>query len=176
MRALIPALFALALAGCSCQRQADADAGAAATTPAAPVEDAAARERAQSSAKAEARALENLKAMSDAVGELHKYLQALSSGRREEADRYWAAQRLPRGNEEADLRRIEAFASMRIENQAPKPLDDHPVAEALEIPVELRVGLADGENRRYRGWYRMRRNPVDRRWELTGASIAAELR
>ncbi len=175
MRLLIPALLALTFVGCSCQRQADPDAPAAdaATAPAA--DDAAARARADAAKRADALSRQRLDAMNEAVNKLHLYLQQLSSGKREQADQHWAYQRMPRGNEEADLRSIKQFTSMRIENDTPKQLDQEAVPESLEIPVELRVDVADGEPRRYTGWYRMRRSPVDRSWELTATSLSVKL-
>jgi hypothetical protein len=175
MRLLIPALLALTFVGCSCQRQEDADAPAADATAAPVADDAAARARADAARRADALSQRRLEAMNEAVNKLHLYLQQLSSGKREQADRHWAYQRMPRGNEEADLRSIKQFTSMRIENDTPKQLDQEAVPESLEIPVELRVDVADGESRRYTGWYRMRRSPLDRSWELTATSLSVKL-
>lgn len=175
MRLLIPALLALSFVGCSCQRQPDPDGAVA--PPAAPApDDAQTRAQAAAAQRAQAQSQQRLDAMTDAVNELHQYLQKLGSGKREEADKHWAYQRLPRGNEEADLRALDNLRAIRIENDTPKQIDQEPQPELLEIPVDLRVSLQDGENRRYKGWYRMKRNPVDRRWELIGVSIAVVLR
>lgn len=175
MRLLIPALLALTFVGCSCQRQADTDAPVADAVTAPAADDAAARARADAAKRADAQSQQRLDAMNEAVNKLHLYLQQLSSGKREEADKHWAYERTPRGNEEADLRSIKQFTAMRIENDTPKQLDQEAVPESLEIPVELRVSVADGESRRYSGWYRMRRNPVDRSWELTATSLSVKM-
>ncbi|ALN61525.1 putative lipoprotein [Lysobacter antibioticus] len=175
MRLLIPALLALTFVGCSCQRQAEADAPAADTATMPATDDAAARARVDAAKRADAQNQQRLDAMNEAVNKLHLYLQQLSSGKREEADKHWAYERTPRGNEEADLRSIKQFTAMRIENDTPKQLDKEAMPESLEIPVELRVSVADGESRRYTGWYRMRRNPIDRSWELTATSLSVKL-
>jgi len=177
MRLLIPALLALSFVGCSCQRQSDDGAAAAtAPTPAKPQDDAAARAAADAARRADAQNQQRVEAMTEAVNTLHLYLQQLSSGKRELAEKHWAYERQPRGNEEAGLRQIERFSGMRIQNDTPEPLDQEVVPESLEIPVELRVSLPGGENRRYTGWYRMRRDPVDRRWKLTATSLSVALR
>ncbi|QWF18413.1 hypothetical protein [Lysobacter capsici] len=175
MRLLIPALLALSFAGCSCQRQPDPDASVAPPAAQTP-DDAQTRAQAAAAQRAQAQSQQRLDAMTEAVDELHQYLQQLGSGKREQADKHWAYQRLPRGNEEADLRALDNLRAIRIENDTPKQLDQEAQPEMLEIPVDLRVSLQDGENRRYKGWYRMKRNPVDRRWELIGVSIAVVLR
>lgn len=175
MRLLIPALLALTFVGCSCQRHADEADGAAAPTPAAtPAPQAASG---PSEADLRARAIEKKRnlAMSDAVDTLHRYLQRIGAGEPEEAAKFWGYQRAPRGNEESDLRALKNLRALKIENQAPEPLDKEPVPELVRIPVELRATLEDGENRRYKGWYRLRRNQVEQRWELTGVLVATTL-
>ncbi|MEH6417735.1 hypothetical protein [Pseudomonas sp. CGJS7] len=175
MRLLIPALLALTFVGCSCQRQSqDSTDRDAATAPA----PQAAAPAAPSAAELRAQALEKqaLQATSEAVDTLHAYLQKVGSGKTEEAGKHWAYQRQPRGSEESDLRSLKNLRSFRIENGPPKPLDQEAVPETLEIPVDLRATLENGEGRRYTGWYRMRRNSVDRHWELTGTSISVKLK
>lgn len=174
IRSLAPALLALCLVGCSCQRQADDRAGAPA--PAQPRDDAGARAAADAARRAQAQNQQRVEAMTEAVNTLHLYLQQISSGKRELAEKHWAYERQPRGNEEAGLRQIEQFSAMRIQNETPEPLDEEAVPESLQIPVELRVSLPGGENRRYTGWYRMRRDPVDRSWKLTATSLSVALR
>ncbi|ALN90297.1 hypothetical protein [Lysobacter gummosus] len=173
MRILIPALLALTFVGCSCQRQSQTDADAAPAP-----EQTATTASGPTAAQLRAQALERQRqqAYVEAVDVLHTYLQQLGSGKREEAGKHWAYQRQPRGNEESDLRALKNLRAVRIENETPKPLDQEPVPELLEIPVDLRVTLENGEGRRYKGWYRMRRNTVDRHWELTAVSIAVELK
>lgn len=175
-RSLVPVLLALCFVGCSCQRQADDRAAATATAPAPPRDDAAARAAAEAARRAQAQNQQRADAMTEAVNTLHLYLQQLSSGKRELAEKHWAYERQPRGNEEAGLRQIEQFSAMRIQNETPEPLDQEIVPESLQIPVELRVSLPGGENRRYTGWYRMRRDPVDRSWKLTATSLSVALR
>lgn len=175
MRLLIPALLALTFVGCSCQRQAEPDASVAPPAPA-PVDETATRAQAADAQREQARNQQRLDAMTEAVDELHQYLQQLGSGKREQANEHWAYQRLPRGNEEADLRTLDNLRAIRIENDTPKQIDQEALPELLEIPVDLRVSLHDGENRRYKGWYRMKRNPVDRRWQLIAVSIAVVLK
>lgn len=174
MRLLIPALLALTFVGCSCQRQADPDA-ATAPPAQAPADETASRAQAADAQREQVRSQQRLDAMTEAVDELHQYLQQLGSGQREQADQHWAYQRLPRGNEEADLRTLDNLRAIRIENDTPRQIDQETLPEMLEIPVDLRVSLHDGETRRYKGWYRMKRNPVDRRWQLIGVSIAVTL-
>ena len=174
MRLLIPALLALTFVGCSCQRNAG-DSGDAAAPPAQAqaVETAAA----PSAAQLRAQALEQRRdqAYTDAVGTLHLSLQRVGAGDRDAADKFWGYQRMPRGSEESDLRALKNLRGLRIQNQAPEPLDQEPVPELLRIPVDLRATLENGENRRYTGWYRLRRNQVEQRWELTGVLVAAKL-
>ncbi|MGO1073083.1 hypothetical protein [Lysobacter sp. CA199] len=174
MRLLIPALLALTFVGCSCQRQnqdqADGDQAAPPPAQAAPpAEPSAAELRAQALEK------QRLEDSAEAVETLHTYLQKVGSGKTEDAAKHWAYQRQPRGNEESDLRSLKNLRGLRIENDAPKALDDEPRPETLEVPVDLRASLENGESRRYKGWYRMRRNSVDRHWELTAVSISATL-
>lgn len=175
MRLLIPALLALAFAGCSCQRHAgEADARTADPADAA---GATAPQATASAAELQAQALQQQRnrAYGDAVDTLHRYLQRVGAGDREAADTFWGYQRMPRGSEEADLRALKNLRGLRIENQVPEPLDKEPVPELLRIPVDLRATLENGENRRYKGWYRLRRNQVEQRWELTGVLVAATL-
>ncbi|SDY69599.1 hypothetical protein SAMN04487939_10551 [Lysobacter sp. yr284] len=175
MRLLIPALLALTFVGCSCQRSADDDGDNGRTPPAqAPAAQAAAT---PSAAQLRAQALEQrrLQAYNDAVGTLHLYLQRVGAGDRDAADKFWGYQRMPRSSEEGGLRALSNLRGLRIENRTPEPLDREPVPELLRIPVELRATLENGENRRYTGWYRLRRNQVEQRWELTGVLITAKL-
>lgn len=176
MRLLIPALLALTFVGCSCQRNADDTDGAAADA-AATAASASNAPAAPSAAELRAQALQKQRdaAYNDAVDTLHRYLQRIGAGDSEAAAKFWGYQRAPRGNEESDLRTLRNLRGLRIENQAPEPLDQEPVPELLRIPVELRATLENGENRRYKGWYRLRRNQVEQRWELTGVLVATTL-
>lgn len=108
-----------------------------------------------------------------AVATLQRYLAALGGDDRGSADAFWAGGRPPRDSREADLRNLQDLRGLRIENGRPEALDSEAVPRALEIPVELRVSVANGPLRRYRGWYRMRRAVADNRWEITSASMEA---
>lgn len=108
-----------------------------------------------------------------AVATLQSYLAALGGDDRASADAFWAGGRPPRDSREADLRNLQDLRGFRIENGRPEALDSEAVPRALEIPVELRVSVANGPLRRYRGWYRMRRAVADNRWEITSASMEA---
>ncbi|QWP76446.1 hypothetical protein J5226_23145 [Lysobacter sp. K5869] len=175
MRLLIPALLALTFVGCSCQRHTDdADGAANAAQTDAPATNSPAT---PSAAELRAQATEKKRneAMNEAVDTLHRYLQRIGAGDTDAAAKFWGYQRAPRGNEEADLRTLKNLRGLRIENEAPEPLDKEAVPELLRIPVELRATLENGENRRYKGWYRLRRNQVEQRWELTGVLVAVTL-
>lgn len=176
MRLLIPALLALTFVGCSCQRHAgDADGEVAAPQTAAPASPAGDAAPSQAELRAQATEKKRNQAMNEAVDTLHRYLQRIGAGDTEAAAKFWGYQRSPRGNEESDLRALKNLRGLRIENETPEPLDKEPVPELLRIPVELRATLENGENRRYKGWYRLRRNQVEQRWELTGVLVAATL-
>ncbi|MGV8930914.1 MAG: hypothetical protein ACOH1R_02195 [Luteimonas sp.] len=124
-------------------------------------------------AKQRARIKHHDDALYAAVATLQRYLAALGSDERADADAFWANKRPPADSHEADLRTLENLRGMRIENGAPKALDSAAVPSALEIPVELRVSVEGKPMRRYRGWYRLRRAVVDGQWEITSASVDA---
>ena len=84
---------------------------------------------------------------------------------------FWAGKGPPAASGEADLRSLEKLRLLRSENGNPRPLDSEVVANALDIPVELRASLQGQPLRRDRGWYRMRRAVVDGGWDITSASI-----
>lgn len=109
-------------------------------------------------------------AMLEAVTTLQAYLGEVGAQAWSKADPYWANDR-PAANSEADLRKLDKLRALRIENDIPKPLDSEPVPNALEIPVELRATVEGEAQRRYRGWYRMRRAVADGSWEITSASV-----
>ncbi len=116
-------------------------------------------------------------AISRAVDSLHRYIAALSAGRYAEADAFWTNGRPEASSNEADLRALKDLRSMRIQNDAPKPLDSESIPAALEIPIELRIGTEGRSARFYRGWYRMRSsNPAQGGWKITSASVKAETR
>lgn len=178
MRVLLLLLFTTVIGACSCQREpgagtpmtamAERTGAAAATSTDIESTDAIARASRLDSQRA--------RAISDAVDTLHGYLRELGSGEREQAEQRWAYQRSPSVNEEAGLRSLAGLQALRIDNGTPKPLDAAPVPAYLEIPVELRASIDGGQVLRFRGWYRLRHNPVTTRWELTAASVAPVIR
>jgi hypothetical protein len=107
-----------------------------------------------------------------AISTLQRYLAALGDDVAR-ADAYWAGGTPPAASGEADLRSLRDLRALRIENRMPVPLDTDAVPGAVEIQVELRVGLKDVPMRRYQGWYRLRRAIDGERWEITSASIDA---
>ncbi len=111
--------------------------------------------------------------LQDAVGTLHRYLTALGTGDPAKSDPFWSGGEPPRTRNEADLPRIDGLRSLRIENGAPRALDDLPAPESLEIPVTLRAGMKDAPARRYEGYYRLRSTLDKQGWELTSARIDA---
>jgi hypothetical protein len=110
-------------------------------------------------------------AIADAVSALHAYLAALGGEDRAKADAYWAGGKPPARTGEADLRDLKNLRALRSQNGMPSPLDSAPVPDALEIPIELRASFSDAPQRRYRGWYRLRRAVAGDSWEITSASI-----
>ncbi len=110
-------------------------------------------------------------AIADAVSALHAYLAALGGEDRAKADAYWAGGKPPARAGEADLRDLKNLRALRSENGTPSPLDSEPVPNALEIPIELRASFSDAPQRRYRGWYRLRRAVSGDGWEITSASV-----
>jgi len=158
----------------SCQRDDGADAG---SPPAgdSPATQATAGDAVRVEAAAAQRALvaRHNQAMSTAVSTLHAYLAALGGDDRAKADAYWAGGKPPARSGEADLRTLKDLRALRTENGRPTPLDSEPVPNALEIPVELRASFRGAPQRRYRGWYRLRRAVADGSWEITSASIDA---
>lgn len=113
-------------------------------------------------------------AMASAVSALHAYLAALGGEDRAKADAYWAGGKPPARTGEADLRDLKNLRALRSENGTPSALDSEPVPNALEIPIELRASFSDARQRRYRGWYRLRRAVSGGGWEITSASIDAQ--
>ncbi len=115
-------------------------------------------------------------AMRASIDAVHGYLQAVGKGEFEQADAYWAYRRSPSPGEESGLRTLANLRSLRIDNRPPVALDDEPVPATVEVPVRLVATLPDQQVVRLDGWYRVRRNPVEDRWELYGASLRPVLR
>ena len=178
MRILLLLLCTTLLGACSCQRgpAAPAQETVIAGRPGATAATATGRASAEATARTVHTATQRAQATSDAVDTLHGYLRELGSGRHDEAGKRWAYQRSPSVDEEAGLRSLAGLQALRIDNAAPKPLDAEPVPAYLEIPVELRASMDDGQVLRFHGWYRLRHNPVTTRWELTAASVSPVIR
>lgn len=115
-------------------------------------------------------------ALHEAVDVVQRYLAAAGSADWPKADALWGYRRAPAPGEEGGLRALMPPRAMRIENQTPRMLDAEPVPAYIEVPVRLRIDGQDGVQHRYAGWYRLRRNPVEQRWELTSASVSAQMR
>lgn len=109
-----------------------------------------------------------------AVSTLYAYIGALPGQDRTRADAFWVGGKPPVATGEADLRALRSPKGMRLQNWTPTFIDS--TRNAVEIPVALRVHLADASIRRYRGWYRLRRATAGDRWEIISASIDAESR
>jgi len=157
-----------------CLRDGGGDA-ASKPVPGAPAGQSSANSTAAADAAAVQRALvaRRNEATASAVYALHAYLAALGGEDRAKADAYWTGGKPPARTDEADLRNLKNLRALRTQNGTPSPLDSDPVPNALEIPVELRASFSDAPQRRYRGWYRLRRAVADGGWEITSASIDA---
>jgi hypothetical protein len=113
-------------------------------------------------------------AMRSAVSTLHAYIAVLPEDDRAKADAFWIDARPADDAHEADLRALAAPPrALRVQNGAPRSLDDAPVPTNVEIPVQLRLHLEQPPARRYEGWYRLRRIGDGDDWRITGAAIDA---
>ena len=172
MRGLLPIVIALLLGSCSCHRQADVEAASAPATQAAPTQDPAGPEVAAS--KPEDASAKNSANLSQAASTLHAYLAVVAGKDWGKADAYWVGGKAPPRPDDYAVRGIEDLGSMRINNQAPEPLDEESPTRAVEIPVTLRVRGKEGI-REISGWYRLRRKVSDDGWEITSASMRPSL-
>lgn len=111
-----------------------------------------------------------------AVDVVQRYLARLGGTDRTAADAMWAYRRHPTADEEGGLRALLPARAMKIRNGTPRVLDSEPVPTFLEIPVTLRIDGRDGGRHDFSGWYRLRRNPVEQRWELVAASVSPAIR
>jgi hypothetical protein len=163
----------LLLGGCSCSRQpvADPAANTAASNQATPVQDPATA--ASQTAKAQALA-SNAASLSQAASTVHAYLAAAAGKDWTKADAYWVGGKPPPQPDDYSVRGLQDLGSMRINNEAPKPLDEEIPTRAVEIPVVLRVRKSDGIHE-IKGWYRLRRKITDDGWEITSASMRPSL-
>lgn len=168
----IVAMLALALAWRACRPlpgAADVPPPAAATeedSQAAPSEVAP-----PSATDAAARA----QALGRAGSVVHAYLAALAGRDLQRADRWWANGGPGRSPGDAVLRALGPLRSLKINPAAARALDADPVPRAVEVPVRLRLVLADGSLRRVHGYYRLRASGEDSGWEITSAELQPEL-
>lgn len=107
---------------------------------------------------------------------MHAYLQTVGSGEFERADALWAPRRSPGAGEESGLRMLGPLRSLRIDNDTLSVLNAGPVPESVEVPVRLVAHVASSEALRFHGHYRVRRDPVRTRWEITGVSLRPVIR
>ena len=166
----------LLLGGCSCSRQPDA--GPAAANDAASSQAASAQDPATAASQAAATQVQaqasNAAALSQAASTIHAYLAAAAGKDWKKADAYWVGGKPPPQPDDYSVRSLQDLGSMRINNEAPKPLDEELPTRAVEIPVVLRVRKSDGIHE-IKGWYRLRRKISDDGWESTSASMRPSL-
>lgn len=169
MRGMMLVAMALLMGGCSCSRQPDPEPAPPATTP----EQTTAQENSVDPAlvSAEAQAAEiQARTMAEAVSTLHAYLGIVAGKDWDKANAYWSGGNPPPREDDYAARGIEDLRSMRINNEAPKPLDDESPSKFIEIPVSLRVRKDSGMYE-IKGWYRLQRKATDDGWEITSASL-----
>lgn len=176
MRGSFLMVTVLLLGGCSCSRQSDAEpaAGTAASGQAAPAQDPVAIANQAATAQAAQAQASNAAALSQAASTVHAYLAAAAGKDWNKADAYWVGGKPPPQPDDYSVRSLQDLGSMRINNEAPKPLDEEMPTRAVEIPVVLRVRKSDGIHE-IRGWYRLRRKIGDDGWEITSASMRPSL-
>ena len=175
MRGSLLMVTVLLLGGCSCSRQPDAEAvaGTTASGQAAPAQDPIAGANQATAMQAQAQA-NNAAALSLAASTVHAYLAAAAGKDWDKADAYWVGGKPPPQPDDYSVRSLQDLGSMRINNEAPKPLDEEIPTRAVEIPVVLRVRKSDGIHE-IKGWYRLRRKISDDGWEITSASMRPSL-
>ena len=171
---LLMVMTVLLLGGCSCSRQPAAEPAATnanASSQAAPAQDpvAAASQAAMAQAQAS-----NAAALSQAASTVHAYLAAVAGKDWNKADAYWVGGKPPPQPDDYSVRSLQDLGSMRINNEAPKPLDKEIPTRAVEIPVVLRVRKNDGIHE-IKGWYRLRQKISGDGWEITSASMRPSL-
>lgn len=169
MRVMMLVVVALLMGGCSCSRQPDPEPVPPATTPEQPVAADNTVDPATASAETQAAEIQ-ARAMSEAVSTLHSYLAVVAGKDWDKANAYWSGGKPPPREDDYAVRGIEDLRSMRINNEAPKPLDDESPSEFIEIPVSLRIRKDSGIYE-VNGWYRLQRKATDDGWEITSASL-----
>lgn len=171
MRGLLLVVIVLLLGGCSCSRQPVAEAVSTPATQATPGQNPASAEAVASKSQASA---ENSAALSQAASTLHAYLAATAGKDWSKADAYWVGGKAPPRPDDYAVRSIEDLGSMRINTDAPEPLDEESPTRAVEIPLVLRVRGSNGISE-IKGWYRLRRKISGDGWEITSASMQPSL-
>lgn len=169
--------LALLVSSCSCSREADppTQPNTAMRDDAAPAAPVVAQP--SSPAMPEAAQHDGANALLQAAGDVvQRYLATVGSGDWQKADALWGYRRGPAHGDEGGLRALMPPRSMRIDTSAPRALDQEPSPGYAEVPVRLRIDDQAGVQHRYVGWYRLGRNAVEQRWELTAASVSAEMR
>lgn len=176
MRGSLLMVTVLLLGGCSCSRQPDTApaAGTAASGQVAPAQDPVAIANQSATAQAAQAQARNAAALSQAASTVHAYLAAAAGKDWNKADAYWVGGKPPPQPDDYSVRSLQDLGSMRINNEAPKPLDEEMPTRAVEIPVVLRVRKSDGIHE-IKGWYRLRRKISDDGWEITSASMRPSL-
>jgi len=178
MRTLLILFCALSMTACSCQRTANLAENPLSTAASVPSPTPASNDHDEAAiaGTTQQTLARRYQAMSGAVDVVHGYLGELGSGKQSQADQRWAYRRTPTDQEEAGIRSLPPLQSLKIRNDPPEPLDREAVPDSLRIPVTLVAKLDGGEALQFRGWYRLRRNPVETRWEITGASLSPVLK
>lgn len=169
MRTMMLVVMALLVGGCSCSRKPDPEPAPRATTPEQPAAAANTVDSAPASAEAQTAEIQ-ARAMSEAVSTLHSYLAIVAGKDWDKANAYWSGGKPPPREDDYAMRGVEGLRSMRINNEAPKPLDDESPSGSIEIPVSLRIRKDSGIYE-INGWYRLQRKATDDGWEITSASL-----
>jgi hypothetical protein len=169
MRTMMLVVMALLVGGCSCSRKPDPEPAPRATAQEQPAAAANPVDSAPASAEAQATEIQ-AHAMSEAVSTLHSYLAIVAGKDWDKANAYWSGGKPPPREDDYAMRGVEGLRSMRINNEAPKPLDDESPSESIEIPVSLRIRKDSGIYE-INGWYRLQRKATDDGWEITSASL-----
>ena len=169
MRAMMLVVVALLMGGCSCSRPPGPEPAPPTTTPEQPVAADSTVDPAAASAETQAAEIQ-ARAIAEAVSTLHAYLGVVAGKDWDKANAYWSGGKPPPREDDYAVRGIEDLRSMRIKNEAPKPLDDESPSKSIEIPVSLRVRKDNGMYE-INGWYRLQRKATGDGWEIASASL-----
>lgn len=169
MRGIMLVTMALLIGGCSCSRQPEPEPAPRTALPT--LTDAPAATVESTAVLAGTQAAEiQARAMSEAAATLHSYLALVAGKDWDKANAYWSGGKPPPREDDYAVRGIEDLDSLRINNEAPKPLDDESPSRLIEIPVSLRV-RKDGGVYEIKGWYRLQRKAAGEGWEIASASL-----